>query len=163
MTASGLRPLVNNFGFESNCYVCEPNNPEGLRIPFFLDAEAGKVVATVTFAEGHSGAPALVHGGLLAALCDEAVAWAAIALARRFALTAETRISYLAPVPVGTEVRVTGRLIGSIGSQLWVLAEVRAGDVVHVRAESRAIAMGGRLAESAGVVTDDAGTVVERQ
>ncbi|TMC48400.1 MAG: PaaI family thioesterase [Chloroflexi bacterium] len=162
MTASTLRPLVNNFGFASNCYICEPGNPEGLRIPFFLDSERGMVVATVTFGEGHSGAPTLVHGGLLAALCDEAVAWTAIAMARRFALTAETRISYLAPVPVGTEVRVTGRLIGAIGSQLWVLAEVRAGDTVHVRAESRATAMGGQLAESAGVVTDEAGTVVER-
>jgi acyl-coenzyme A thioesterase PaaI-like protein len=156
-----LRPLVNNFGFASNCFVCEPHNPGGLQIPFFLDDAAARVVATVTFGENHSGAPALVHGGLLAALCDEAVAWAAIALARRFALTAETRISYLAPVPVGTEVRITGRLIGAIGSQLWVLAEVRAGDTVHVRAESRATAMGGQLAESAGVVTDEVGTVIE--
>lgn len=157
-----LRPLVNNFGFASNCFICEPHNPEGLRIPFFLDEEKHQVMATVTFGENHSGAPALVHGGLLAALCDEAVAWAAIALARRFALTAETRINYLAPVPTGTEVRVTGRLIGRIGGQLWILAEVRAGDTVHVRTESRATAMGGELAESAGVLTDAEGTVVER-
>ena len=157
-----LRPLVNNFGFDSNCFVCEPHNPQGLHIPFFLDEEKQQVVATVTFTENHSGAPALVHGGLLAALCDEAVAWAAIALARRFALTAETRISYLAPVPVGTEVRVSGRLIGRIGPQLWILADVRGGDTVHVRAESRATAMGGELAESAGVLTDAEGSVVER-
>lgn len=152
-----LRRLVNTFGFESNCFVCEPDNPVGLRVPFFLDEQAGEVVATLTFEPGHSGAPTLVHGGLLAAVCDEAVAWTAIAVGRRFALTAESRISYLAPVPVGTEVRVTGRLIGAVGAQLWVLAEIRAGDTVHVRAESRATAIGDALAPTAGLSPEDLG------
>ena len=36
-----LQPLTNaGWGFETNCFVCEPSNLLGLRIPYFLDEEA---------------------------------------------------------------------------------------------------------------------------
>jgi uncharacterized protein (TIGR00369 family) len=155
------RLLTNTFGFASNCWVCEPSNPIGLHVPFHHDDEAGTVTATVRLDANHSGAPNLVHGGLLAALCDDAMAWASIAQARRFALTAETRLSYLAPVAVDQEVTVTARLIGQVGRQVWLLAEVRAGGTVCVRAESRATVVGGELALDAGVTTSEDGTVPE--
>src|SRR5712692_3595116 len=111
-----LSPLTNTFGIETCCFVCDPDNPAGLRIQFFHDEEAGEVVATASFDEQRSGAPKLVHGGVLAAVCDDAAAWAAIALARRFALTAESRFSYVTPLPVDREARIRARLIGRIGS-----------------------------------------------
>jgi len=148
------RLLTNDFGFESSCWVCEPTNPVGLRVPFEHDDEAHTVSATLRLDGRHSGAPNLVHGGLLAALCDDAMAWTAIAEARRFALTAETRLTYLAPVPVDQEFTVTARLIGRHGRQLWLMAEVRSGGAVCVRAESRASAMGDELARDAGVPDD---------
>ncbi|MDB5065271.1 MAG: hypothetical protein JWM18_1705 [Chloroflexi bacterium] len=153
------RLLTNSFGFESNCWVCEPTNPVGLHVPFHHDDEAHTVTAVLRLDANHSGAPNLVHGGLLAALCDDAMAWASIAEARRFALTAETRLTYLVPVPVGQEITVTARLIGRHGRQVWLMAEVRSGDTVCVRAESRATVMGGELALDAGVSTSADGTV----
>ncbi|MGH7746479.1 MAG: PaaI family thioesterase [Candidatus Dormibacteria bacterium] len=155
------RLLTNSFGFESNCWVCEPSNPVGLRVPFHHDDEAHTVTATLRLDANHSGAPNLVHGGLLAALCDDAMAWASIAEAHRFALTAETRLSYLVPVPVDQEITVTARLIGRHGRQVWLMAEVRAGDTVCVRAESRGTVMGAELALDAGVTTSADGTVSE--
>jgi uncharacterized protein (TIGR00369 family) len=131
----------------------------GLHVPFHHDDEAHTVTAVLRFDANHSGAPNLVHGGLLAALCDDAMAWASIAEARRFALTAETRLSYLVPVPVGQEITVTARLIGRHGSQVWLIAEVRSGDTVCVRAESRARVVGGELALHAGVTSSADGTV----
>jgi uncharacterized protein (TIGR00369 family) len=153
------RLLTNTFGFESNCWVCEPSNPVGLHVPFHHDDQAHTVTATLRLDANHSGAPNLVHGGLLAALCDDAMAWTSIAEARRFALTAETRLSYLAPVPVDQEITVTARLIGRHGRQVWLMAEVRAGDTVCVRAESRATVVGGELAVDAGVGGSSGGTV----
>ena len=42
------RPLENaRWGFESNCFVCEPRNAAGLRIPFEHDDEAGVVLAVL--------------------------------------------------------------------------------------------------------------------
>jgi acyl-coenzyme A thioesterase PaaI-like protein len=149
-----LRPLSNTFGFSSNCFVCEPTNNAGLRLQFFHDDERGLVTARYTFGPQHSGAPLLVHGGVIAAVCDDAMAWAAIAIGHYFALTAETRLSYLTPVPIEREVTIRGRLIGRVGKQMWLTADVRLADTVHVRAESRATVVGEELAAGAGIPTD---------
>jgi uncharacterized protein (TIGR00369 family) len=93
------RPLTNaGWGFETNCYVCEPANPLGLRIPFFHDDEAGIVTAEFRLGAEHSGAPHYVHGGVLLAIMDEAMAWAAIALAGRFAVVQSTATTFARPV-----------------------------------------------------------------
>lgn len=44
-----MEALTNErWGFESNCFVCEPRNDTGLRIPFFHDAASGTVTAMPT-------------------------------------------------------------------------------------------------------------------
>jgi acyl-coenzyme A thioesterase PaaI-like protein len=144
------RLLVDDYGIEATCWVCDPSNPAGLRVPFHLDEDAHLVTASLRLGAGHSGAPEVVHGGVLAALCDDAMAWVALAETRRLALTAEMRLRYLAPVPVDREFTVTARLIGSHGRQLWLMAEVQSGDTVCVRAESRAVAQGDELRGAAG-------------
>jgi acyl-coenzyme A thioesterase PaaI-like protein len=68
-----------DWGFESNCFVCEPKNGHGLRIPFFHDTDTDVVFADFELGRDFSGAPSLVHGGLLLAVLDEAMAWACIA------------------------------------------------------------------------------------
>src|SRR5699024_8543549 len=83
-----VQALTNDqWGFESNCFVCEARNDAGLRIPFFHDEDTGTVTATFTLDDRFSGAPSYVHGGLLLAVLDEAMAWAAIAVAHRWAMT----------------------------------------------------------------------------
>lgn len=152
-----LRPLANTFGFATNCFVCQPTNAAGLRLTYVHDDERNVAVAQHTFGTEHSGAPSLVHGGVIAAVCDDAMAWAAIATTGQFALTAETRLTYLLPVPIDQELTITGRLIGRLGRQLWLFADVRVGDTVHVRAESRAAVVGDQLAADAGIPRDSAG------
>ena len=106
-----LRRLDNGrWSFASNCFVCEPSNQRGLRVPFFHDDEADCVFATFTLDEHYSGAPSYVHGGVTLALLDEAMSWATIALARRFAVTAETTATFDWPVRVGREYRIEAQL-----------------------------------------------------
>ena len=101
------RPLTNaDWGFESSCFVCEPANPSGLRIPFFHDDDQGLVVADFRLGAEHSGAPHYVHGGVLLAILDEAMAWAAIALAGRFAVVQSTATTFDRPVRTGEPYRV---------------------------------------------------------
>lgn len=102
----------SRWGFESNCFVCEESNSSGLRIPFFHDDEAAEVVADFALGADFSGAPSYVHGGLLLAIMDEAMAWAAIALAGAMALTQQTSTTFLRPVPVGCPHRVVAALEG---------------------------------------------------
>ena len=59
--------------------------------------------------ERYQGAPGMVHGGIVAALLDEACAQAA-RLAVTPAVTSRLEIRYLAPVPVEQPLRVTGEI-----------------------------------------------------
>lgn len=110
-----MEALTNErWGFESNCFVCEPRNDAGLRIPFFHDQESGTVTATFTLDDRFSGAPSYLHGGVLLAVLDEAMAWATIAVAHRWAVTGETTTRFEHPVRVGRTYTVTARITGPV-------------------------------------------------
>jgi uncharacterized protein (TIGR00369 family) len=98
------------WGFSSNCFVCEPSNRRGLQVPFFCDTDAGVVFADLDLSDDFSGAPSYVHGGVTLALMDEAMAWAAIALGGKFAVTHETSAAFEWPVRVGRHYRLEARL-----------------------------------------------------
>jgi uncharacterized protein (TIGR00369 family) len=100
----------SRWNFESNCFVCEAGNERGLRIPFFHDDEADTVFAEYTLGDEFSGAPSYVHGGVTLAVLDEAMAWAAIAVGGKFAVTHEFGAIFRYPVRVGRTYRVEARL-----------------------------------------------------
>jgi len=82
-----------------------------MRVPFFHDDEMGTVSAEFSLDERFSGAPSYVHGGLVLAILDEAMAWAAIAVAKAFALTRTTTTTFSRPVKVGRSYRVEARIM----------------------------------------------------
>ena len=86
------------WGFESNCFVCEPRNDAGMRLPFEHDDELDAVVCEFSLDDRFSGAPRFVHGGVLLSVLDEAMSWATIAIAGRFAVTEETTSRFKRPV-----------------------------------------------------------------
>lgn len=94
------------WGFESSCFVCEPGNERGLRIPFSYDDESRIVSAEFCLGRQFSGTPRYVHGGVVLAVLDEAMAWAAIAVAGKFAVVRETSSTFSHPVRVGQSHRV---------------------------------------------------------
>jgi hypothetical protein len=62
-----IRLHNDDWGFDTNCFVCEPSNPAGLQIPFFHDTDRGLVLAEFRALEGPSPAGAT-------ATCDVVVA-----------------------------------------------------------------------------------------
>jgi acyl-coenzyme A thioesterase PaaI-like protein len=152
-----MEALTNErWGFESNCFVCEPTNEAGLQIPFFHDEESGTVTATFTLGTGFSGAPSYVHGGVLLAVLDEAMAWAAIAVARRWAVTGETTTRFDHPVRVDGTYTVTARITAppTAGSAtLAATAEITDGEGRPCATSSATFVVLGdaKLAEAAGV------------
>ena len=120
-----MQRLENSrWGFESNCFVCEAANPAGLGLEFFVDADDQAVVAEFSLDERFSGAPSYVHGGVVLAVLDEAMAWATIALAGSFAVTKETTTRFRAPVQVGGAHRVRAEVEEDRGHELRCRAEV---------------------------------------
>lgn len=106
-----LRRLHNEtWGFETNCFVCEPKNPTGLQLPFLHDDERDLVITEFALGAGYSGAPNLVHGGVTLAILDEAQSWATIAIGGKFAVTTQTTSRFHAPIRLGKRYRVEARV-----------------------------------------------------
>lgn len=152
-----MQALTNDrWGFESNCFVCEQRNKAGLRIPFFHEETTDTVTATFELDQRFSGAPNYLHGGVLLAVLDEAMAWAAIAVAHCWAVTGETTTRFEHPVRTGRPYTVTatitrhpadgtatlavaavitdakGRTCASTAATFVVLGEAQAADAVGV-------------------------------
>lgn len=103
MDETRWRPLPN---IDDHCFACGLKNAHGLKMRFHTDGE--RVRATVTVAEHLRGWQKLVHGGVLATIIDETMAWSAIHLFSRFILTKEMTTRYRKPVPVGAALTATG-------------------------------------------------------
>ncbi len=110
----GVHRLDNDrWGFESNCFVCEQHNERGMQLPFFHDDERDVVFAEYTLGDEFSGAPTYVHGGVTLAVVDEAMAWAAIAIAigGKFAFTKETTAEFEWPVRLDRPYTLEARVV----------------------------------------------------
>jgi len=91
----------------NTCFVCGPDNPAGLQVDFALDGD----VCRAEFRPGpdHAGYQDMTHGGILFSLLDDVMAnWLFLQGIR--AHTARCEIRFRAPVPLGTPLRLEGRL-----------------------------------------------------
>jgi uncharacterized protein (TIGR00369 family) len=100
---------VSEMRRDNRCFVCGQDNPHGLRLTF-VHPEPGSAETELVIPERFSGWERLTHGGLLATLLDEAMAYACISRAGN-AVTVEITVRYLKPVEVGQKVRVRGRVL----------------------------------------------------
>ncbi len=93
-----------------SCFVCGLENPYGLRLAFYETGPA-EVTAETTIPDRYQGFPGVVHGGIVAAMLDEAAGRAAmIGDSPRFMVTAKLEVFYRSPVPIGTLLRIVGAL-----------------------------------------------------
>ncbi len=113
------RRLTNDdWGLESNCFVCEARNDSGLQLEMWVDDELGHVFADFSLGWSHSGAPTLVHGGLSLAILDEVQAWAVIALEHQWAVTVETSAKFTRGVRLDTTYRAVAEIVDRLGSSV---------------------------------------------
>ncbi len=127
----GLRPQRTSGGLgprgEPNdsprrwCYGCGDRNPEGLHIDFEIDG--GNVSGRFRPRETHQGWPGLAHGGVAAAVLDEAMGWAMYA-AGAWAMTARMEVKYRRPLPLGEELIVTAEVTRDRGRRLEAEAAI---------------------------------------
>jgi acyl-coenzyme A thioesterase PaaI-like protein len=93
-------------GDADHCFVCGPENPQGLRIAFRLDGE--RCVGEFTPGPHHVGFDQTTHGGIVFSALDDVMAnWLFLQGARGF--TAKCEIRYRQPLPVGTAITLEAR------------------------------------------------------
>ncbi len=123
--------------YTRSCFVCGEFNPLGLQIKFETD---GRIVRTrfVPRPE-HVGFKQTIHGGLLATLLDEIMAWVCIVRTKRFGYCAELNVRFLHPARPEETIIATGRLDRNVRYKLFeASAELRnAQDVVLATATGK--------------------------
>ena len=89
------------------CFGCGQANLFGLQLE--LERSGNGVEGRFFVKQDHQGPPGYAHGGVMAAALDEAMA---LVLFERgtFAVTGRLEVDLVAPVPVGTFVRVRARV-----------------------------------------------------
>lgn len=92
------------------CFVCGEDNPFGLHIHFELIGD--EAVAMYRCEERHVGWPGIQHGGITAALLDEAAGYVPHYLGV-MAMTAKLEATFVEPIQVGETVRISGRAIST--------------------------------------------------
>ncbi len=110
------------------CVVSGPDNPLGIGLRAWVDGD--EVVSEVTLGPAHEGAPGRAHGGIVAAVFDDALGYL-LTVHHIVAYTGQLEVRYLAATPVGVPLRVRSRIVGRRERRTTITAEARAdGEVV---------------------------------
>jgi len=93
---------------DHHCFACGAENPIGMR----LRIEIGDGVARTSWVGGHDfvGWSDKLHGGIIATLLDEVMAWAPSSF-DSWAVTAEMAVRYRSPAAPGEELHAVGRVV----------------------------------------------------
>jgi len=132
-----MKPLRDN----QRCYVCGTENPEGLGVHFEIDRDARSISAHFTPRDVHQGFEGIVHGGVISALLDEAMAKLSVALGIP-AVTAEMTVKFRAAAVPGEELMITGRLVEETRRLVLAQAAIGRGPVIVAEARGKLIRIG---------------------
>jgi uncharacterized protein (TIGR00369 family) len=99
-----------NLSKADSCFVCGQDNAGGLQAPFRFNTRYLFSFCQLTLDERFQGWQGVVHGGILAALLDEACIYAALGVGPR-PVTADLKVRYRRPVPCHAAVTLFGEVV----------------------------------------------------
>jgi uncharacterized protein (TIGR00369 family) len=122
------------------CFVCGIQNPVGLKLAFYEDAEAKQVRAEISVPDQYQGYPGVVHGGIVSAILDEVSGRAVLLHGSDDELMATLRLTvrYRRPTPTETPLTAVGWVERMSGMGARVAGEIRLPDGT-VTAECEAV------------------------
>jgi uncharacterized protein (TIGR00369 family) len=126
------------------CFVCGKENPSGLGVDFEINREWRSISAKFTPSDFHQGYERIVHGGVLSALLDEAMAKLTVTLGIP-AVTAEITVSFKAPAAPGEELFVSGRLTHETRRLIQAEAKIERGQVLIAEAKGKLLRISSEL------------------
>ena len=125
----------------SGCFLCGDENPAGIRTRFFVEGE--EVRGRIVLPRHVNGYRDVAHGGVVAALLDETMGWAATVFGKEHPMyvTGEITVKYLAPVPVCEEIEVRSRLVEDAGRLAYAEGRLLHGGKTCARAKGKFVPM----------------------
>lgn len=91
----------------NHCFGCGGANASGMKLTFELDQDAQRASGKFVLGQRYAGGAGFAHGGVIAILLDEVMGKIS-KLTEERAVTAELNIEYRKPVPVESEITVSG-------------------------------------------------------
>jgi uncharacterized protein (TIGR00369 family) len=110
---------------DHHCFACGGTNPIGMGL--HIELEDGRARTTWRAGEDFVGWSDKLHGGIVATLLDEVMAWAC-ASSDAWAVTAEMTVRYRSPAAPGEELVAEARVVERRRRIYEVLGEVRGAD-----------------------------------
>ncbi|MBA2263250.1 MAG: PaaI family thioesterase [Chloroflexi bacterium] len=110
---------------DHNCFACGRDNPIGMRL--HIELGEGSARASWTAGEDFVGWSDKLHGGIIATLLDEVMAWAPSSF-DSWAVTAEMTVRYRSPAAPGEALTAEGRVTDQRRRIYEVRGEVRGAD-----------------------------------
>ncbi|MCY0881310.1 MAG: PaaI family thioesterase [Firmicutes bacterium] len=124
----------------NECFVCSPSNLHGLRLSFSLDA-SGTARAPAHISADYQGFHGVLHGGVVAALMDDAMWYAIFGTGHVVAMTADLQVRYHHPVPVEEDIAIAGWVVSIKHRLIEAQAEIRQGADKLASAHARFLAV----------------------
>jgi len=122
-----------------SCFICGRENPLGLKARWESDRAAKEVRSHLVIPEHFNGYPGVVHGGIVTAILDEAMARSVLVEGGfdDLLVTAKLEVTFRRPTPTDTPVTAVARLLRRAGNRALAEAELRLADgTVTARAEA---------------------------
>lgn len=117
-----------------NCFVCGVNNPIGLKMVFsYPNNTAQSRFCLPAHFEGYDK---IIHGGIVAAILDEAMAKAILAQNIK-AVTVTITIEYKKPLQPDTEYSVTGSILNIRKKLIETESYISEDDVLYAKATAK--------------------------
>ncbi len=110
---------------KNRCFVCGPDNPDGMRLKFTLSRARKGFTCSFRLDDRYTGPPGHAHGGIIAAVLDEAMG-KVNKLRHVIALTSQMKIEYLRPVPLHKPLRAQSWEVSVRGRR-----HVNAGEILN--------------------------------
>ena len=96
-------------GYYGYCWICGEKNPDGLQLKFDLNKTAKTLQTSFIPPETYQGYDGIVHGGILSALLDEAMAKLAFELGYN-AVTAMLNVRFKSLAKVKEKLTIRGKI-----------------------------------------------------
>lgn len=120
-----------------NCYGCGPDNLKGLHLEFPFEDESGDVSFITKIEKTFEGAPGYAHGGVMAAILDEAQGVLCFHIGH-FVMTDQLNISYKKACPLNEDVEVRAKITSVRRRRLYTSATIKLVRTGEILATSKA-------------------------
>ena len=114
-----MREEIENPFLENKCFFCGKDNPEGLKLKFYLDRESEEVFTEYLPTRRFTGQGDILHGAIQMGLLDEIMGWTSYAFTKEMAVTTDLNVRFVHPTYInGEKIGVRCRVISKKGPKV---------------------------------------------